>query len=86
MLHDNDDGDEVKSVKCCKSKPKECKQSGRYYLYKAFYITAATPIIASWIAGTVLANNIVSKLFAIFCPLYSWYLVIFKIIDFNGWR
>lgn len=38
-----------------------------------------------WIGGIVIANGFWSTLFAIFIPLWAWYLVIEKMFMSMGW-
>jgi hypothetical protein len=37
-----------------------------------------------WIAGIVIANGFWSTFFAIFIPLWAWYLVIERVLVTNG--
>ena len=37
-----------------------------------------------WIAGIVIANGFWSTFFAIFIPIWAWYLVIEKMLIANG--
>lgn len=40
--------------------------------------------VVTWIAGVVIANGFWSTFFAIFCPLWGWYLVIERLLIMNG--
>lgn len=40
-------------------------------------------LLATWVAGFVIAEGVVSTVFAII-PLWSWYLVIEKLLIING--
>ena len=41
-------------------------------------------LITTWVAGIVLAKGFWLTLFSICMPLYSWYLVVEKIMQMNG--
>lgn len=45
------------------------------------YLTVGT----AWIAGIVIANGFWSTLFALFFPLWAWYLVVEKMLHVLGW-
>ena len=38
-------------------------------------------LIAAWVAGLVLAKGFWSTLFAVFIPLWAWYLVAERILE-----
>ncbi len=45
---------------------------------------AAFILIATWIAGVVIAKGIWSTLFAIMIPFWAWYLLIEKLMQAGG--
>lgn len=46
---------------------------------------ASIVLIMLWIAGIVIAKGFFSTFFAFILPFYSFYLVIEKLIIFQGW-